>query len=217
MFFLTLISFRKKYHWICVRSRWHPIVRWKPWFTELPRSLAKDQYVGSLSDRKVACSATGYLVSNYKSCVWRAVSSDLFHHSQCHWPSLACMCTNVDHIFMYLRGHHSISKGGAGFFCRWQIIHFNPARRPAEDFKFYYMFMYNTGSELFISRRVRLKLFISKILQPPPPFPLEIEWWPPYVFSSRQITIFVSTESRVGAILTFSLLRVTIVVLNLYH
>ena len=203
MFFLTLISFRKKFYWICVRSRWHPIVRWKPWFTELLRSLAKDQYVGSLSDRKVACSATGYLVSNYKSCVWRDVSSDLFHHSQCQWPSLACMCTNVDHIFMYLRGHHSISKGGAGFFCRWQIIHFNPARRPAEDFKFYYMFMLTLGVNYLFHVESAWNYLFPKYSSPHP-LPLEIEWWPPYVFSSRQITIFVSTESRVGAILIFS-------------
>ena len=40
-------------------------------------------------------------------------------------------------------GYHSISRGGGGgwSFCRSQIIYFNPARRRAENFKYYYMFI----------------------------------------------------------------------------
>ena len=39
-----------------------------------------------------------------------------------------------------LGGHHSISRGGWSF-CRGRIIYFNPARRRAENFKLYYMFI----------------------------------------------------------------------------
>ena len=61
--------------------------------------------------------------------------------------------------------------GGEGWsFCRGEIIYFNRARRHAENFTFYYMFIKSTSwSKLCISRRVRPKLFITNKHQPPPP------------------------------------------------
>ena len=38
--------------------------------------------VGSLRDREVACSASDRKVSNFESCIWRAVSSHSSHHLQ---------------------------------------------------------------------------------------------------------------------------------------
>ena len=38
--------------------------------------------VGSLCDREVACSASDRQGSNFKSCVWRTVSSQSSHHPQ---------------------------------------------------------------------------------------------------------------------------------------
>ena len=37
---------------------------------------------GSLRDREVACSASDRQGSNFKSCVWRTVSSQASHHPQ---------------------------------------------------------------------------------------------------------------------------------------
>ena len=45
----------------------------------LPHPLVKLSTVGSLRDRGVACSASDLQGLNFKSCVWRAVSS---HHLQ---------------------------------------------------------------------------------------------------------------------------------------
>ena len=41
----------------------------------LPHPLVKLSIVGSLCDRKIACSASDRQGSNFESCVWRAVSS----------------------------------------------------------------------------------------------------------------------------------------------
>ena len=38
--------------------------------------------VGSLRDREVACSTSDRQGSNFKSCVWRTVSSQSSHHPQ---------------------------------------------------------------------------------------------------------------------------------------
>ena len=41
-----------------------------------------ESIVGSLRDREVACSASDRQGSNFKSCVWRTVSSQSSHHPQ---------------------------------------------------------------------------------------------------------------------------------------
>ena len=48
----------------------------------LPHPRVKVSIVGSLHDREVACSASDRQGSNFESCVWRAVSSQSFHHPQ---------------------------------------------------------------------------------------------------------------------------------------
>ena len=48
----------------------------------LPHPRVKVSIVGSLRDRKVACSASDRQGSNFKSCVWRTVSSQSSHHPQ---------------------------------------------------------------------------------------------------------------------------------------
>ena len=48
----------------------------------LPHPRVKVSIVGSLRDREVACSASDRQGSNFKSCVWRAVSSQTSHHPQ---------------------------------------------------------------------------------------------------------------------------------------
>ena len=48
----------------------------------LPHPRVKDSIVGSLRDREVACSASDRQGSNFKSCVWRTVSSQSSHHPQ---------------------------------------------------------------------------------------------------------------------------------------
>ena len=48
----------------------------------LPNPLVKLSIVGSLRDREVACSASNIQCLNFKSCVWRALSSDSSHHPQ---------------------------------------------------------------------------------------------------------------------------------------
>ena len=48
----------------------------------LPHPRVKVSIVGSLRDRKVACSASDRQGSNFESCVWRTVSSQLSHHPQ---------------------------------------------------------------------------------------------------------------------------------------
>ena len=47
----------------------------------LPRPRVKVSIVGSLRDREAACSASDRQGSNFKSCVWRTVSSHS-HHPQ---------------------------------------------------------------------------------------------------------------------------------------
>ena len=46
----------------------------------LPHPRVKVSIVGSLRDRKVACSTSDRQGSNFESCVWRTVSSHLSHH-----------------------------------------------------------------------------------------------------------------------------------------
>ena len=48
----------------------------------LPHPLVTLSIVGSLCDREVACSASDLQGLNFKSCVWRAVSSHSNHHPQ---------------------------------------------------------------------------------------------------------------------------------------
>ena len=48
----------------------------------LPHPRVKVSIVGSLRDREVACSASDRQGSNFESCVWRTVSSQLSHHPQ---------------------------------------------------------------------------------------------------------------------------------------
>ena len=48
----------------------------------LPHPRVKVSIVGSLRDRKVACSASDCQGSNFESCVWRTVSSQSSHHPQ---------------------------------------------------------------------------------------------------------------------------------------
>ena len=48
----------------------------------LPHPRVKDNIVGSLRDREVACSAPDRQGSNFESCVWRTVSSQSSHHPQ---------------------------------------------------------------------------------------------------------------------------------------
>ena len=46
----------------------------------LPHPRVKLSFVRSLRDREVACSASDRQDSNFKSCVWRTVSSHSSHH-----------------------------------------------------------------------------------------------------------------------------------------
>ena len=48
----------------------------------LPHPRVKVSILGSLRDREVACSASDRQGSNFKSCVWRTVSSQSSHHPQ---------------------------------------------------------------------------------------------------------------------------------------
>ena len=48
----------------------------------LPHPRVKVSIVGSLRDREIACSASDRQGSNFKSCVWRTVSSQSSHHPQ---------------------------------------------------------------------------------------------------------------------------------------
>ena len=48
----------------------------------LPHPRVKVSIVGSLRDRKVSCAAPDRQGSNFKSCVWRTVSSQSSHHPQ---------------------------------------------------------------------------------------------------------------------------------------
>ena len=81
------------------------------------------------------------------------------------WASKAYILT----LQQPIRGPPLDSQGGGRSICRRQIIYFNRARRRVENFTFFYIFIWNSSwSKLFISRRVRPKLFISKILLPPP-------------------------------------------------
>ena len=48
----------------------------------LPHQRVKVSIAGSLRDREVACSASDRHGSNFKSCVWRTVSSQSSHHPQ---------------------------------------------------------------------------------------------------------------------------------------
>ena len=48
----------------------------------LTHPRVKVSIVGSLRDREVACSASDRQGSNFKSCVWRTVSSQSSHHPQ---------------------------------------------------------------------------------------------------------------------------------------
>ena len=46
----------------------------------IPHLLVTLSIVGSLRDREVTCSASDLQGLNFKSCVWRAVSSHSSHH-----------------------------------------------------------------------------------------------------------------------------------------
>ena len=48
----------------------------------LPRSLVKNNIVGSLREQEVVCSASDCQGSNFEFCVGRVVSSHSFHHPQ---------------------------------------------------------------------------------------------------------------------------------------
>ena len=48
----------------------------------LPRSLLKNNIVGNLRQRAVACSASNHQGLNFESCVWRAESFHSSHHPQ---------------------------------------------------------------------------------------------------------------------------------------
>ena len=48
----------------------------------LPHPIVKLRIVGSLRDRKVACSASDLQGLNFESCVWRTVSTHSSHHPQ---------------------------------------------------------------------------------------------------------------------------------------
>ena len=48
----------------------------------LPHPRVKLSIVGSLCDREISCSASDRQGPNFESCVWRTVSSHLFHHPQ---------------------------------------------------------------------------------------------------------------------------------------
>ena len=58
------------------------ILVWKKQKMFLPHPRVKVSIVGSLRDREVACSASDRQGSNFKSCVWRTVSSQSSHHPQ---------------------------------------------------------------------------------------------------------------------------------------
>ena len=47
---------------------------------EIKLFLPHPRIVGSLREREVACSASDRQGSNFKSCVWRTVSSQSSHH-----------------------------------------------------------------------------------------------------------------------------------------
>ena len=57
----------------------------------LPHPLVKLSIVGSLRDREITCSASDLQGLNFKSCVWRAVSSHSSHHprERLSWSNLA--------------------------------------------------------------------------------------------------------------------------------
>ena len=63
----------------------------------LPHPLVKLSIVGNLRDREIMCSASDRQGLNFKSCVWRAVSSHSSHRprERLSWSNLACMCTKV--------------------------------------------------------------------------------------------------------------------------
>ena len=55
---------------------------WKNQKMLLPYPRVKVSIVGSLRGREVACSVSDRQGSNFKSCVWRTVSSQSSHHPQ---------------------------------------------------------------------------------------------------------------------------------------
>ena len=77
-----------------------------------------------------------------------------------------------DNIIQSCKGATIQSPGGGWIFCRGKNIFTNPARRRAENLKFYCMF------KLFISQSAQNYLFHKNSSRPPP---LEIEWWSPGV------------------------------------
>ena len=88
----------------------------------LPHPRVKVSITGSHRDREVACSASDRQGSNFKSCVWRTVSSQSSHHPQAvllalfslyvhkgslkpdsfHFISLANQITDIGKICKYL-------------------------------------------------------------------------------------------------------------------
>ena len=51
-------------------------------YVSSPSTCKSLSIVGSLRDQEVACSASDRQGSNFKSCVWRTVSSQSSHHPQ---------------------------------------------------------------------------------------------------------------------------------------
>ena len=60
----------------------------------LPHPRVKVSIVGRLRDREVACSASERQGSNFESCVWRTVSSQLSHHHQKVLPTQFSLCVH---------------------------------------------------------------------------------------------------------------------------
>ena len=89
-----------------------------------------------------------------------------------------------ERTYSYLGGHHSISRGGGGdwSFCCGQILYFNLARRRAENFKFYYMFM-----EQFLKLIIYFMQNLPKIIyfNNTPALPLKIYYSPLTIKSGK--------------------------------
>ena len=90
----------------------------------LPHPRVKVSIVGSLRDREVACSASDHQGLNFESCVWRTVSSQSSHHPQ-----------------EVLLAQFSLYVHKGGLKPDSFHFYFNPVRRRAENFKFYFMFI----------------------------------------------------------------------------
>ena len=91
---------------------------WKKQQMFIPHPRVKVSIVGSFRDREVACSASDRQGSNFKSCVWRTVSSQSSHppqealldqfslyvHKGGLKPDLFHLLKHISSIFCYLGG-----------------------------------------------------------------------------------------------------------------